>query len=291
MKLMKLTALLFLIPTLCLSQEIIELPAENTTGLVWNGEAERFMFADWQTEVVINVSQPTMEVFRPESSIANGSSVIIAPGGGLLAHSIEKEGNQVARWLADKGMTAFVLSYRLLPITRDQLSNLPRDDGQIVPMVRPVLPLSVKDGMNAVSYVRENADRWDLDPEKIGLMGFSAGGAVTVATVLQADEGSQPNYIVPVYPWMKVLADYELPEELPPMLVICASDDPLLIGPDSVKLYSQWIDEGGLAGMHMYSKGGHGFGMDSNGLPSDSWISRFYEWAVSEELVTPNMPR
>ncbi len=285
------TALLCLVPMICLSQEVIELPAENTTSLTWSGDADRFLFADWQTEVVINVSQPSMEVFLPDPSIANGSSVIIAPGGGLLAHSIEKEGNQVASWLAAKGITAFVLKYRLLPMTRDQLSNIPRDDAEIVPMVRPVLPLSITDGKNAVAYVRDNARRWDLDPEKIGFMGFSAGGSVTVGIVLEADERSLPNYIVPVYPWIKVLDEYELPEELPPMLVICASDDPLMIGPDSVKLYSDWVDEGGLAGMHMYSKGGHGFGMDSNGLPSDSWISRFYEWAVSEGLVTSNIPR
>ncbi|MGI9547559.1 MAG: alpha/beta hydrolase, partial [Flavobacteriaceae bacterium] len=81
------------------------------------------------------------------------------------------------------------------------------------------------------------------------------------------------------------------PEEVPPMLVICASDDPLLLGPDSVTLYSNWIAEGGLAELHMYAKGGHGFGMERQGLPSDKWIERFYEWLVAEEIVMSKNPQ
>ena len=251
----------------------------------------KFYYNDWKTEVIINVSGAQLEVFAPDPMLANGTSVIIAPGGGLLAHSIEKEGRRVARWLNLKGITAFVLQYRLFPMGKDDMGIARKDETEIIKMVSPVLPLSIEDGKNAVLHVRENAHLWDLDKNKIGFIGFSAGGAVTMGVALQATEEQLPNFIVPVYPWMKVIGEYSIPEEVPPMLVICASDDPLMIGPDSIALYSRWVDEGGLAGIHMYSKGGHGFGMDTQGLPSDSWIDRFYEWAVTEGFVDTKNPQ
>lgn len=291
MKIGSLLLSLLLLPLFCLSQEIIELPDQNNSKLVWNGDAREYFSTDWKTQVVTNVSTASMEVFLPDATVANGTSVIVAPGGGLFALSIEKEGNQVAQWLNEKGITAFVLKYRLLPTGEDGVKEVMQEQDKIIEKVLPVLPLSIKDAKNAVTYVRQNAKRWNLDPEKIGFMGFSAGGSVTVGLTLQASEGNRPNFIVPVYPWMTVMGTYEIPEELPPMLVFCASDDPLLLAPEATTLYSKWIDEGGRAGLHMYSKGGHGFGMEQQGLPSDSWILRFYEWAVAEEIVNSKSPQ
>ncbi|MEN8800168.1 MAG: alpha/beta hydrolase [Flavobacteriaceae bacterium] len=290
MKIHKLLLFFIAFPVLGLGQEIITLPNQNSSGLSWEGEAYEFYFNDWKTEVITNVSGAHLEVFTADPMVANGTSVIIAPGGGLLAHSIEKEGRRVARWLNQKGITAFVLQYRLLPMGKDGMSKMPKDEEKIIELVSNVLPLSIEDGKNAVTYVRENAQRWDLDQKKIGFMGFSAGGAITMGVALGSDENQIPDFIVPVYPWMKVIGEYMIPEEVPPMLVICASDDPLMIGPDSITLYSRWIDEGGLAGLHMYSKGGHGFGMEKQGLPSDNWIDRFYEWAVTENFVESKNP-
>lgn len=291
MKIISLLLSLVLLPLFCLSQEVIELPGQNNSGLVWNGDAKEYFSSDWKTQVVTNVSAASMQVFLPDASIANGTSVIIAPGGALYALAIEKEGNMVARWLNEKGITAFVLKYRLLPTGEDGVKEVMKEQDNIVEKVMPVLPLSIQDGINALDHVRQNAMRWNLDTEKIGFMGFSAGGAVTIGVTLNTTEENAPNFIVPVYPWMTVVGDYEIPEEPPAMLVICASDDPLLLGPESVKLYSRWIDEGGKAELHMYSKGGHGFGMESQGLPSDNWISRFYEWAVAEKIVSSINPQ
>ena len=148
-----------------------------------------------------------------------------------------------------------------------------------------VLPLAVDDGINALSYIRKNAKQFGIDPGKVGFMGFSAGGAVTLGVTFKSDEANAPNFIVPVYPWLSIFESYEIPEEGPPMLAICASDDPLLLAPGTAKLYTEWIDEGHTAELHMYSKGGHGFGMQRQGLPSDGWIERFYEWALAEGLV------
>ena len=286
-----LLSVLIALPLFGFGQQVIELPNVNNSSLQWDGEAREYFSSDWKTTVVTNVSAASMEVFLPDASIANGSSVIVAPGGGLFALAIEKEGNQVARWLNSKGIAAFVLKYRLLPTGEDGVKEVMQEQDKIVEKVLPVLPLSIEDGKNAVAYVRENAQRWNLDPEKIGFMGFSAGGAVTMGVTLNSTDTNRPDFIVPVYAWMTVIGEYEIPEETPPLLVICASDDPLLLAPDSVQLYSRWLDDGGKAEMHMYSKGGHGFGMEQQGLPSDDWISRFYEWALAEEIISSKVPQ
>lgn len=280
-----------MLPVLCFGQEVIELPTEDQTAIQWTGDAREFFSSEWNTQVVTNVSQPSLEVFPADPAIANGTAVIVAPGGGLFALAVEKEGKQVAKWLNGKGITAFVLKYRLWPTDENGIREMPQDQYEVIKLVSPVLELAVTDGKNAVSYVRQNARRWNIDPKKIGFLGFSAGGAVTMGVALNSKEGEAPDFIIPVYPWMPVIGEYEIPEEIPPMLVICASDDPLLLGPDSIDLYSKWIDEGGRAGLHMYSQGGHGFGMDTQGLPSDTWIDRFYEWAVAEKLVDSKSPQ
>ena len=273
------------------AQQIIELPVSDNNGLSWNGKSKAYFSSDWKTQVVTNVSEPMMEAFVPDPSIANGTSVLIAPGGGLFALAIEKEGNLVAKWLNSKGITAFVLQYRLLPTGEDGVKEVMEDWENVFEKVSPVLPLSISDGRNAVAYIRENAERWNLDPNKIGLLGFSAGGAVTMGVAMNSEDGNRPNFIVPVYPWMPVIGEYEVPEVTPPMFLVCASDDELLLAPDAIKLYSKWTDKGGISELHMYARGGHGFGMDKKGLPSDNWISSFYDWAVTEGIVETKVPK
>ncbi len=266
-------------------QNPISLPVSTQSSVIWEGEEHQYYSDMWETEVVTNVSTPEMQVFLPPAAIANGTSVIVAPGGGLYALSIENEGNEVARWLNKKGITAFVLKYRLLPTGKDGVAEGMAMGEAIVKKVAPILPLSIEDGLNAVSYVRQNADKWNLDPQRIGFMGFSAGGAVTMGVGTQAGDENKANFLVPVYPWTTVMAEYEVPEKAPPLFVICATDDPLILAPGSIELYSNWIQKGITAELHLYAKGGHGFGMEAQGLPSDAWISQFYEWAVSQGLI------
>lgn len=278
-------ALCLVIGLLGTAQEIIELPFENPENVQWDVAQREYYTPIWSTQVVTNVAKPTMEVFRPVGKEANGTGVIIAPGGGLFALSINSEGNEVAQWLNQKGITAFVLKYRLVPTGEDGVKEVSNIGEKIYEKVAEVLPLSINDGLNAVAYVREHASELGVLPDKIGFMGFSAGGAVTMGVAFNAKSGNMPNFLVPVYPWMTVLGEYEVPEEAPPMAVVCASDDPLLLAPDSVKLYAAWQDESNPTELHMYSKGGHGFGMRKQNLPSDTWLARVYEWAVAEELV------
>ncbi|WP_405409952.1 alpha/beta hydrolase [Maribacter sp. Asnod1-A12] len=274
-----------------LAQKMVDLPYEKSPSVIWSTDEKEYYTDIWATEVITNVSVPRVEVF--EADQPNGTSIIIAPGGGLYGLSIESEGRAVAKWLNNKGITAFVLKYRLVPTGIDGIKEITEegytDPEKIGRKVAPVLPLSISDGLSAITYVRTNSNKWQLDANKIGFMGFSAGGAVTMGVTFNCNEANKPNFIVPVYPWMTVMGEYSVPKDAPPMLVICASDDPLELAKPSTDLYSAWLTSGKNAGMHMYSKGGHGFGMKTQKLASDNWISQFYQWALTEEfIVTTN---
>jgi acetyl esterase/lipase len=289
---MKNTVLLLLLLctfNLVLAQEIITVPHEKAKGVQWEGYEKAYFSKIWQNDVVTNVSTPTMEVFRPENP--NGTAVVVAPGGGLYALSITSEGTDVAKWLNQKGITAFVLKYRLVPTGEDGVKEI-SDEGttnpsRIMERVAPVMPHSVADGLSALAYVRANASVFRVNPDKIGFMGFSAGGAVTMGVVYNYNEANRPDFIVPVYPWTSAYPVQEVPADAPPMLVVCSSDDPLGLALGSVELYSSWLKSGKKVALHMYSKGGHGYGMKKQNLPSDHWISRFYEWSVAEEITEP----
>lgn len=276
------------------AQELVALPFENVPNVEWQG-GEKSYFSDiWNTQVITNISEPSMEVFRAPKEKANGTAVVIAPGGALYGLSIESEGNQVARWLNERGITAFVLRYRLVPTGKDgiaEVSHLGQTNPQkIEEAVLPVLPYSIKDGLTAITHIRKNASDYAVNPAKIGFMGFSAGGAVTMGVAENYSENSKPNFVVPVYPWTTVKAVSKPREDAPPLLVVCASDDPLDLAGGSIELYTVWLEANKSAALHMYSKGGHGFGMRKNGLPSDNWIFRFYDWAIAEGLTTQTTP-
>ncbi len=269
------------------AQEIIGLPYEDTTGIAWKNAERQYFSETWNTPVVTNVSVPTMQVFRPRKEVANGTSVIIAPGGAFYALSIESEGNEVARWLAERGITAFVLKYRLVPTGEDGVKESADVGERFVETVTPIIPLATADGLSAVSFVRKNAGRFGLNPGKIGFMGFSAGGTVAMGVTFNYTPESRPNFIVPVYPAVNLSGHHDVPDDAPPMLVICASDDAIGLAPESVSLYSAWREAGVSAALHMYSKGDHGFGMRKQNLPSDNWIERFYEWSLAEGFTAP----
>ncbi len=270
------------------AQNVIAIPHETDKNITWSSDEKEYFSDIWQNKVVTNVSEPTMELFQPENP--NGTSVIIAPGGGLYALSIESEGTAVAKWLNEQGITAFVLKYRLVPTGEDGVQEITVEGNtnpkRIGERVAPVLPLSIADGLSAISYVRSNASALKLNPNKIGFMGFSAGGAVTMGVTYNYSKANRPDFIVPVYPWTTVLPVQAAPENAPPMLVICATDDPLGLASGSLELYTSWLKAQKSAGLHMYSKGGHGFGMKEQGLPSDDWIQRFYDWALAEDIVS-----
>ncbi len=271
-----------------LSQEVITLPYEEIEGVSWKNQEKQYFTSIWQTTVVTNVAVPTMTVYRPTAEKNNGTSLIVAPGGGLFALSINSEGIDVANWLVTKGVTVFVLKYRLVPTGEDATKEINEISGEeLMTRVGQVMPFSVQDGLNAVAHVRKNAEKYGVKTDKIGFMGFSAGGAVTMGVGYEYSDENRPDYLVPVYAWTDAMPVRTPAEDAPPMLVVCATDDPLGLASGSVALYQSYLDKSLNAALHMYSRGGHGFGMRTQGLPSDNWIERFYEWAMVEEIIEP----
>ena len=272
------------------AQEIVKLSVEQNPSVEWTTALREYYTPIWQTQVVTNVSEPTLQVFRPSEETNTGTSVIIAPGGGLYALSITKEGTQVAEWLNKKGITAFVLQYRLVPTGEDGVAEIMdlsmNNVDKIGEEASKLLPYSIQDGLNAIKHVRENAETYGVDPSKIGFMGFSAGGAVAVGVGYKYTAENKPNFLVPVYYWSEVLPIQEPKPDAPPMFLICASDDPLGLAKGSIDLYASWLNAKKPVALHMYGQGGHGFGMQKQGLPSDSWIERFYEWGKAQNLVS-----
>lgn len=265
-----------------MSQEVIDLPITVAANADWPMPEKEYYSSIWANPVVSNVSKPSMYVYK--ASNPNGTAVVICPGGGLYALSIDSEGRDVAKWLAERGVTAFVLKYRLVPTVDDATKEI-GEDPNVISKAKKMLSASVSDALNAIEFARSNSDKYGLDKNKIGLIGFSAGGAVTMGATYTYTDKNKPNFIGPIYAWMNVLSFQDVREDAPPLFVVCASDDPLNLAPASVKLYQQWLDAKKPAELHMYSKGGHGFGMKKQNLPSDNWIDRFGDWLTTNGLM------
>jgi acetyl esterase/lipase len=241
--------------------------------------------------VIVNVTTPTLTVYRPAPSTATGTAVIIAPGGGFISLSINSEGHDVAKWLVARGITGIVLKYRTLQLEgqdpaqlgqsagarfRAQLGNyaLIDEDGQY----------GIADGIQAVKVVRAHAAEWGIAPDRIVFTGFSAGGMVTVFTALQPD--ARPNYAAPIYGAPISSVPPIPPQGLPPVFMAMAQDD-TLAGPMIVALYEAIKGAGYKPEFHIYSSGGHGWGMRKQGKTSDHWIDEFYWWLEAQGLTRP----
>jgi acetyl esterase/lipase len=259
-------------------QKVIPLydgPAPGSENWTWS---EAIMT---DKSVVYNVSKPTLTVFAPEAGKANGSAIVICPGGGFQFLAINKEGYDVAKWLAKKGVTCFVLKYRVVHSnTADPISEFNGKVGKKEFQEENVatIPLCVADGRAAIAYVRAHASEFRVDPDRIGIMGFSAGGTVTSSTVFAYTPENRPNFAAPIYPFFPKTMIGAVPSDAPPIFIVAATDDGFGLAPHSVDLYSEWISKKHDAELHMYARGGHGFGMDSQHLPTDTWIERFAEW-------------
>ena len=222
--------------------------------------------------VVLNVVTPTLTAYLPEKTKATGTGVIIAPGGAFVALAIDLEGNNVARWLQERGIAAFVLKYRLMEKKGEGIpTNMNMDEAG---------KFGIADGIQAIKVVRQHAAEWGVVPDKIGFIGFSAGAMVSSGNLLQPDEAARPNFSAMIYggPFGVMPA---IPAKLPPMFLAWAQDDPLVLVP-VVKFYDALRAAGHKPELHIYSAGGHGFGMKQQGTSSDHWIDDFYNWVVAQ---------
>lgn len=225
--------------------------------------------------VVFNVVTPTLTAYLPERSKATGTGIIIAPGGAFVALAISLEGNDVARWLQERGVAAFVLKYRIVEKRGEGIpANMNMDE---------VGKYGIADGIQALKVVRQHAAEWGLSPNRVGLMGFSAGAMVTSGALLQQDAAARPDFAAMIYggPFGVMPA---IPTKLPPVFLAWSQDDPLALDP-IVKFYGALKAGGHKPEAHIFSAGGHGFGMRKQGTSSDHWIDEFYYWLETQGLT------
>jgi acetyl esterase/lipase len=236
----------------------------------------------WEnSRLVRNVSQPTLTVYRPGPATTIGTGIIVCPGGAFHFLMVDKEGTDVARWLNARGISAFVLKYRVYPTPDDDeaLLRIAANPHAYRHQMDSVRPMVVADGLQAVRIVRQRAGSWGIDADRLGIMGFSAGGFVAAGAASQYDTESRPNFAAAIYTGWN---ERSVPADVPPLFVAAAFDDELVDTQVSISLYSAWKSVGRPAELHLYAKGGHGFGLNPQGLPSDGWIDRFWEWLQAE---------
>jgi acetyl esterase/lipase len=240
---------------------------------------------------VRNVTVPTLTPFLPDPAVANGTGVIVCPGGGFQFLVIDKEGTDIARWLNARGVAALMLKYRLLPMPADdaafrrEIENR-RHPGPLQDKFRqqtaPIRRLAIADGLQAMRVVRERAGEWGIQPDRLGIMGFSAGGQVAAGVALQYDSQTRPDFAAPIYGAPR--DPVTVPSDAPPLFLAVANDDERA-AQTTVALYSAWSAAGRSVELHVYSQGGHGFGLRQQGLPSDHWIDRFGEWLQIQRFL------
>ncbi|MDB6068728.1 MAG: Esterase/lipase-like protein [Pedosphaera sp.] len=240
----------------------------------------------WQARVAFNVVNPTLTVFPADAANANGTAVVICPGGAFFAISMDGEGGDVARALNAKGATCFLLKYRLVECKTEDPTQEVMMRGNLDSIVAPIVKLAMADGQAAIGYVRHHAAEYGVNPDRIGIIGFSAGGTVATSVAYNYSSDTRPNFAAPIYPqydW--AIKTGGVPADAPPMFILAATDDPIGLASHSVHLYQDWTAAKKSAELHLYSKGGHGFGMKTQNLPADSWIQRFTDWLDVQGLL------
>ena len=264
--------------------------APEPAGFKMDAEKEIPKKNDADVKRVTNVSEPTITIYKADKP--NGTAVIVAPGGGYSILAIEHEGTQVCEYLNSIGVTCALLKYRVPARTKDDPSKEPLQDAQ-----------------RAIGLVRNHAAEWGVKPDRIGILGFSAGGHLTVMATLHANdrtyttdpaldvEDATPNFSVPVYPAYLVASkddtfhlkpEIKVTEKSPPMCLVHAGDDKgVTSASGSALLYLEYKKLNLPAELHIYAKGGHGFGMRKSGLPTAEWLVRVGEWMGSMGWLKP----
>ncbi len=233
-----------------------------------------------------NVSMPTLTIHEPAKDKKNGIAMVICPGGGFTGLAFSLEGTNVAKWCNDHGITAFILKYRLMPLTPEVIKAQNNPGGKFDSIIAPYVKLAVADGLEAVKYVRSHANDYGIDTHKIGIMGFSAGGTVAGSVAQTYDQDSRPDFVAPIYAYCPAMLGDSVPDDAPPMFQALASDDH--IANWNPEFYKKWRDAGKSVEMHCFYSGGHGFAMEKSGKPSDKWVELFNEWLVNQGFLNQN---
>lgn len=241
---------------------------------------------------VRNVSIATITPFLPPVGTATSAAVVVAPGGGFLGLAIDTEGYRVARWLADHGVAAFVLKYRMLPTPGDfaqyrrEMIAVRTGDTSIKPSFAPPAatpPQSLEDGLVAMRFVRGNAAKYGIDPQRVGFMGFSAGAMITMSVALADADQPRPAFIAPIYGAQDAVV---VPPDAPPMFVAIATDD-FFFAKGRSELMESWVRAKRPVEFHLFQSGGHGFATGVPGTSSFDWLESLHRWLGVNGLLTP----
>lgn len=245
---------------------------------------------------VRNVTYPTLTPVLPRPGTANGTAVIVAPGGGFMFLSMDSEGWQVAQALADRGITAFVLKYRLSPTPHDNaafreaLFKLIADVAAGRPSPRIENAEATQDALAALKLVRGRSAEWGVDPRRVGMIGFSAGAITTLRAVLDADKDSDdatlpPDFFGYIYGPMDAV---EAPANAPPMFAALAMNDGLF-GGENFDIVNSWRKSKRPVELHVYQDGGHGFGLGKPGTTNAMLMPEFLAWMEMQGLLTTKL--
>lgn len=231
--------------------------------------------------VVTQVHRPLLYPYLPAEGTATGMAVIIAPGGGHKSLWSTHEGHNPAKYFADHGIAAFVLEYRL---AEEKDSKYTVDEHALGDMQR------------AIRLIRARAESWKIDPNRVGVMGFSAGGEIAALAGMRFDAGdestedeidkqsSRPDYIALIYPGRS--SRYEAKPETPPTFIVAGFGDRRDISEGMAEVYLKYKRAGVPTELHIYSNAGHGFGMrDGKSGAVSKWPERFIDWAGDRKLL------
>jgi len=253
------------------------------TGPLPNAKEQEAWHSQYGSVFARNVTEATLTPFLPDPAKANGTAVIVAPGGGFTTLSMENEGWDAARALAARGVAAFVLKYRLNQTPRDLAGYEQAMRDRFAGGVRPPRPKpedmmagiapQIADARAAFALIRRRAGEWHVDPNRVGMIGFSAGAMLTMAVTL-TDRDAKPAFIGTIY---GPLAPVTVPGDAPPLFVALAADDPLF-GSGGFGLIDSWRAAKRPVELHLFEQGGHGFGMYDKPTTSTGWFDEFTRW-------------
>jgi acetyl esterase/lipase len=266
------------------------LAAEPQTILLWPGGApgsegktgaETVRLNEYREHIVSNVNAPSITLYLPAHSAAPGATVIVIPGGGHTELWMDHEGSNVAVFLAEHGVAAAVLKYRLAHAPGSTYT---------------VEGNALADVQRAIRLVRSRASQWKIDPDRVGVMGFSAGGELAALAATRYDSGmpnaadsierlsSRPRFQALLYP--AIPRGMSLSGDTPPAFLLCGADDQPAISLGLAEFYTALRRAGAHAELHIYDGAGHGFGLrPANTGPVAAWPRRFLEWLEQQGLA------
>ncbi|MEO7445737.1 MAG: alpha/beta hydrolase [Ferruginibacter sp.] len=258
-------------------QAVINLPVSSGDRKMKNEEKESTK-NPFNFRMSYNVTHPSLTIFLPDSVRKDGMAIMLCPGGGFRILMTEHEGTNIARQLTQKGITVFLLKYTVKHSKTDDpwaevmadLKSPERNENENM----KVLKFATADAKAGLSYIRENVNRYQLNPARIGVMGFSAGGYLATQLVLDSTEKVRPDFAAILYGNYPVYSNITIPNHGPPLFIAAASDDAVINPLESVMFYNAWIKAGNKAELHMFIKGGHGLKI----FPGNSWMMRFEDW-------------